>query len=190
MTARRGNVFVISSPSGGGKTTLGEHLLSSMKSVSRSVSMTTRPKRRGEVNGRDYFFVTPKEFKKKLKKNEFIEHAAVFGRYYGTPRSYVQKITARGRDILLLIDVQGARQIRKRLPDSVHIFVLPPSMAELKRRLKKRATDSPGEIKKRLLISKKEIKQAHKFDYIVVNKNLTKALREIKAIIAANTLKT
>ncbi len=186
---RIGNVFVISAPSGGGKTTLAGQILNAMPDVERSVSMTTRPPRDGERNGRDYFFVNEKEFKWIQAKKGFLEHATVFGQSYGTPRAFVEDQRRRGKDVLLLIDVQGARQVKENLHDAIRIFVLPPSLDELRRRLENRSTDAPEEIKRRLKIAASEIREAGQYDYVVVNLELAKAVDELRAIIIAERLK-
>jgi guanylate kinase len=182
-------VFVISAPSGGGKTTLAGQILNAMPDVERSVSMTTRPPREGERDGRDYFFVSEKAFEAVRKKKGFLEHARVFGQSYGTPNAFVDTQRRRGKDILLLIDVQGARQVQKNLKDAIRVFVMPPSMEELRRRLENRSTDAPEEIQRRLKIAKREMREAGQFDYVVVNLDLAKAVDELRAIIIAERLK-
>lgn len=190
MTAKRlGNVFVISAPSGGGKTTLAGQILNAMPDVERSVSMTTRPPRDGERNGRDYFFVSEKEFDAVRKKDGFLEHARVFGQAYGTPRAFVESQRRSGKDVLLLIDVQGARQVKKNLKDAIRVFVMPPSMEELRRRLEKRSTDAPEEIQRRLKMAQREMREAAQYNYVVLNLDLAKAVDELRAIILAERLK-
>jgi guanylate kinase len=186
---RIGNVFVISAPSGGGKTTLAGQILNAMPDVERSVSMTTREPRDGERNGRDYFFVTQKEFDWIKGKKGFLEHATVFGRSYGTPRAFVEQQRKQGKDVLLLIDVQGARQVKQNLKEAIQVFVLPPSLDELRRRLENRSTDAPEEIKRRLKIAASEMREAGQYDYVVVNLDLAKAVDELRAIIIAERLK-
>lgn len=186
---RTGNVFVISAPSGGGKTTLAGQILNAMPDVERSVSMTTRPPREGERDGRDYFFATRDEFDAIAERNGFLEYATVFGQSYGTPRAFVEKQRAQGKDVLLLIDVQGARQVKKNLKEAIRVFVMPPSVEELKRRLEKRQTDSAEEIQRRLKIAKREMREAKKYDYVVLNLDLAKAIDELRAIILAERLK-
>lgn len=190
MSAKRiGNVFVISAPSGGGKTTLAGQILNAMPDVERSVSMTTRPPRDGERDGRDYFFISEKDFEATAAKDGFLEHAKVFGQSYGTPRAFVENQRRQGKDVLLLIDVQGARQVKRNLKDAIRVFVLPPSMEELKRRLENRSTDAPEEIQRRLKIAAREMREASKYDYVVLNLDLAKAVDELRAIILAERLK-
>jgi guanylate kinase len=186
---RIGNVFVVSAPSGGGKTTLAGQILNAMPDVERSVSMTTRPPRDGEVNGRDYFFVTEKEFELVSRKKGFLESAEVFGQSYGTPRAFVENQRRQGKDVLLLIDVQGARQVKKNLKEAIQVFVMPPSIEELRRRLVKRSTDAPEEILRRLKIAAREMREASQYDYVVFNLDLAKAVDELRAIIIAERLK-
>lgn len=188
-TKRIGNVFVISAPSGGGKTTLAGQILNAMPDVERSVSMTTRPPREGERDGRDYFFVSEAAFEAVRRKKGFLEHATVFNRSYGTPRAFVQSQRKQGKDVLLLIDVQGARQVKENLKDAIQVFVMPPSIEELRRRLEKRAADAPEEIQRRLAIAKREMREASQYDYVVLNLDLAKAVDELRAIIIAERLK-
>lgn len=186
---RVGNVFVISAPSGGGKTTLAGQILNAMPDVERSVSMTTRPPREGERDGRDYFFVSQKAFEAVRRKNGFLEHATVFGQSYGTPRAFVESRRRQGKDVLLLIDVQGARQVKENLKSAIRVFVLPPSLEELRRRLENRSTDAPEEISRRLRIARSEMREASQYDYVVLNLDLAKAVDELRAIILAERLK-
>lgn len=186
---KRGSLFVVSSPSGGGKTTLGNIILKSLPALTRSISMTTRLPRNGERHGRDYFFTTAAEFLRLRKKKGFLESANVFGKLYGTPLAFVESKRRQGKDVLLLIDVQGAKQVKRHCGEAVLVFVMPPSLKELKTRLKKRSTDSPREILKRLKIAKQEIAQAKRYDYVVVNKNLKNAAAELKTIIRAERLR-
>lgn len=186
---RIGNVFVISAPSGGGKTTLAGQILNAMPDVERSVSMTTRPPRDGERDGRDYFFVDPKTFGRVKQEKGFLEHATVFGQSYGTPRAFVDSRRRHGKDVLLLIDVQGADQVKRNLKDAIRVFVMPPSMEELRRRLLNRSTDAPEEIQRRLKIARREMRQASQYDYVVLNLDLAKAVDELRAIILAERLK-
>lgn len=190
MAGRRiGNVFVISAPSGGGKTTLAGQILNAMPDVERSVSMTTRPPRDGERDGRDYFFVDPKTFEKVKREKGFLEHATVFGQSYGTPRAFVDSRRRQGKDVLLLIDVQGADQVKRNLKEAIRVFVMPPSMEELRRRLLNRSTDAPEEIQRRLKIAKREMREATQYDYVVLNLDLAKAVDELRAIILSERLK-
>lgn len=186
---RKGQLFVVSSPSGGGKTTLGEGLLRISDHLVRSVSMTTRAPRKGEKNGRDYFFATEEEFLKLKKKNGFIESAKVFDRYYGTPKSFVLKKIQAGTDVLLLIDVQGARQIRRNMKDSVLVFLMPDSIATLRRRLKKRSTDSTAEINRRLKVAASEMKEASRYDYVITSQGIQEGIEDLAAILRAERMK-
>ncbi len=189
MAKRIGNVFVISAPSGGGKTTLAGQILNAMPDVERSVSMTTRPPRDGERDGRDYFFIDANTFERVKHEKGFLEHATVFGQSYGTPRAFVESRRRQGKDVLLLIDVQGADQVKRNLKDAIRVFVMPPSMEELRRRLLNRSTDAPEEIQRRLKIAKREMREASKYDYVVLNLDLAKAVDELRAIIIAERLK-
>lgn len=187
---RCGLVIVLSAPSGCGKTTVEKALLRARKNLKRSVSTTTREKRRGELHGRDYFFVTEESFLKKKKKKAFLESARVFGNYYGTPRAYIEKVTRKGDDVLLTIDVQGAAQVRRKLKEALYIFLLPPSVKELERRLRSRKTDSSVVINKRLGEAKRELAEADHYDYLVVNKTVKEAVKTINEIINAEKHKT
>ncbi|HEB73810.1 MAG TPA: guanylate kinase, partial [Candidatus Desulfofervidus auxilii] len=181
----KGDIFVISAPSGTGKTTLVRLLLSRFPTLSFSISYTTRLPRPGEVNGQHYFFVSEKEFKKSIAKGEMLEWAKVYGHYYGTPLTFVQEKIAAGKDIVLDIDIQGAQAVKKKMPEAILIFLIPPSWNELQRRITSRSSDSPEEIKKRLEAAKKEILAAREFDYIVINDVLEDALKELVSIIQA-----
>lgn len=182
---RKGIVFIISAPSGSGKTTLLHELSKSPLEFTPSKSVTTRKPRPGERNGRDYFFISGKEFLKRKNRKEFLEWANVFGEYYATPKEFVRNTVNKGKDVILAIDIQGARQVQKRLPDAVSIFILPPSVSILRKRLLNRNTDTRKEIKKRLNISRQEISRAGNYDYIIVNNKLHSAVRRLEAIIVA-----
>jgi len=182
---KKGRIFVISAPSGSGKTTLTKELLKECKNLVFSTSFTTRKLRRGEKNKHDYIFVSEKKFKDYLKKKKFLESAEVFGNYYGTPKDFVDKTIKKGKDILLVIDVQGAFKVKRVRPEAILIFILPPSLKELKRRLCKRKSDGAQEIKLRLNIAKKEMARAKKYDYVIVNSVFDKALGELKEIVEA-----
>jgi guanylate kinase len=181
----RGSIIVISAPSGAGKSTLVKRLLASMPDLKFSVSYTTRPPRRGERNGRDYFFVTRQRFKRMIAAEEFVEWADVFGHLYGTSRKQLRAMQEAGRDIVLDIDVQGHRQVRKRLPEAVSIFVLPPSYQELARRLRHRHSDAPEVIERRLSDARQEIRHWPEYDYLVVNDRLPAAMRALRAVVEA-----
>ncbi len=191
-TGRNGRLFVISASSGTGKTTLARELLREDKNLIQSVSYTTRHPRPDEKNGQDYFFVTKKEFFSKMKKNGFLEWANVFGRYYGTPKKEVEDHTKNGRDVLLLIDVQGARKVKKTKPDAVFIFLAPPSKEELLRRLYKRGTETQKEIRIRYKVATKELEELNELplcDYRIVNKQIPVATEVLRGIIRAERMK-
>lgn len=185
MTGRRGRVFVISSPSGGGKTTIAQKVIRRVRRLVRSVSCTTRRPRSGERHGRDYFFMVRAEFDRIRRNGGFLEEARVFGQHYGTPRAFVERNLARGRDVLLVIDVQGAMKVRKRVHDAVLIFVMPPSMQELRRRLVGRKLDTSRTIERRLKVSRREIAKRSSYDYVIVNRDIRQAARELAGIIRA-----
>jgi guanylate kinase len=178
----RGHLYVIAAPSGAGKTSLLRALLERRPGLSFSVSCTTRASRSHEQDGRDYHFVSRAEFERLVQAGEFIEHADVFGNLYGTRQATVESALTEGRDLILEIDWQGANQVRKRLPEAVQIFILPPSRTELEARLRKRATDSPQAIARRLAESVSEMSHWREFDYVVVNRDFDQALAEMEAI--------
>jgi guanylate kinase len=180
--ANRGHLYVIAAPSGAGKTSLMRALLERRPELSFSVSCTTRAARAHEREGRDYHFVDRTEFERLIEAGEFIEHADVFGNLYGTRRATIETALADGRDLILEIDWQGASQVRKRLPDAIQIFILPPSRVELEARLRKRATDSPAAIARRLAESVSEMSHWREFDYIIVNQDFERALADLEAI--------
>ena len=173
---------MIAAPSGAGKTSLLQALMKRRPALSFSVSCTTRAPRAHERDGRDYHFISRDEFERLIAAGEFIEHADVFGNLYGTRRSVVAAALAGGRDLILEIDWQGARQVRKHLPEAAQIFILPPSRAELEARLRKRATDSAEAIARRLAESVIEMSHWREFDYVVVNRDFDQALTELEAI--------
>lgn len=185
MMKRKGIIFVISSPSGGGKTTIRRELLKQLPELNYSISVTGRCPRSGEKEGKDYFFISEDEFHKKIEKNKFAEWAEVHGHLYGTPRKFLEESIRSGRDIILDIDVRGALQIKKGYGESCLVFLRPPSLKTLAARLKKRKTDDEREIKKRLAGAKEELTFLKEYDYIVVNQKLSQAVEEIKAIITA-----
>jgi guanylate kinase len=180
-----GTLFVVAAPSGAGKSTLVNALLEREPAISLSISHTTRPPRPGELYGRHYYFVEREEFEREIAEGIFLEHAEVHGNLYGTSRTTVNTLLEQGRDVLLEIDWQGARQIRKTKPDCVSVFILPPSRPELERRLRGRGSDSPEVIARRLHNSREEIAHAHEFDYIIVNDNFDVALGDLQAIVHA-----
>lgn len=180
-----GSVVVISAPSGSGKSTLVRRLVASLPGLVFSVSHTTRPRREGEIDGRDYFFVTREQFERMIAADSFIEWAEVFGHLYGTSKGQIDEALGAGQDILLDIDVQGYQQVRKCLPDAISVFVMPPSFQDLKRRLSNRHSDSPQVIEKRLRAACGEISHWVEYDYIVVNDRLSLATRTLRAIVQA-----
>ncbi|MEA3328457.1 MAG: guanylate kinase [Candidatus Omnitrophota bacterium] len=187
--AKQGLLIVVSAPSGSGKTTLCKKLVSACSDARHSISATTRPVRKGERNGRDYFFLTAEEFKKRKQNKEFLEWARVFGEYYGTPRKFIKESTRKGKDVVLNIDVQGALQIKRLDPEAVFIFVLPPSLKILEQRLRKRKKDSAQEISKRLRLAKTEISRIDNYDYVIVNKSINDSFRRLLAIVTAEKCK-
>jgi guanylate kinase len=188
--ARRGVMLVLSSPSGAGKTTLSRRLLDMDPSVELSVSVTTRPKRSAEIEGRDYHFIDRARFDGMVENGELLEWAEVFDHCYGTPRAPVQTALSAGRDVLFDIDWQGTQQLRERArSDLVSVFVLPPSVAELERRLKARALDTDDVIHRRMTKAADEMSHWAEYDYVVINHDLDRAFGEVRAILAAERLK-
>ncbi|PWG02959.1 guanylate kinase [Sphingosinicella humi] len=186
---RRGLLFVLSSPSGAGKTTIARMLLAQDEGISLSVSATTRPMREGEVEGRDYHFVTDAEFDRMVESGAFLEWAHVFGRRYGTLRNEVWKSIENGCDVLLDIDWQGTQQLKQVDPDIVRVFILPPSMKELERRLRARGTDSDEVIQSRMERAAGEISHWAEYDYVLVNEDAETCLSKVQAILDAERLK-
>lgn len=180
---RKGIPIVVSAASGTGKTSLCVRLLQTLSHVERSISYTTRAPRGDEIDGRDYYFVTREEFEKMIEADEFLEWAEVFGQRYGTGESAVRKQLDAGVDVLLDIDVQGGLQVQQRLPEAVLLFLLPPSMEELRRRLINRATDAPDEIERRLGEASKEMRQCRCYDYLVLNDDFDKAASDLRSIV-------
>lgn len=181
----RGILFVVSSPSGGGKGTLIQRVLKEVSNLSYSVSFTTRAPRNGEVNGREYFFVTPEKFEQMVAAGDFLEWAHVHGKLYGTARQQVVREISAGRDIILEVDVQGAASVRVLMVDSVSIFILPPSFEVLRQRLQARGTDSPEELDLRLRNAPTELKDYSAFQYLIVNDNADRAADQMRAIVQA-----
>lgn len=183
--ALAGSLFVVAAPSGAGKSTLVNALLAQEPGIKLSISTTTRQPRPGEQHGREYFFATPEDFRARAEAGEFLEWAEVHGNFYGTSRLMVEKEMETGTDILLEIDWQGARQVRKQFPQSAGIFILPPSIEALEERLYKRGQDEPHVITKRLLAAGGEIAHAPEFDYAIINEEFDVALSEMRAIVRA-----
>lgn len=186
--ADKGNLYVIAAPSGAGKTSLVKALAESLSDVLISVSHTTRTKRLNEQHGVNYFFVSRDEFGQLILKGEFIEHAVVFEHHYGTSRRWVEKTLAAGKDVILEIDWQGHRQIKQQLPETVGIFILPPSLPALRERLHNRNQDQPEIIAKRLADVRETISHIQEFDYVVMNDVFEQAVQDLAAIIQAHRL--
>jgi guanylate kinase len=187
---RRGLMFVLSSPSGAGKTTLSRMLMKEVPDLQMSVSVTTRPMRPGEIEGKDYFFIDQKRFDEMAAKGDLLEWAPVFGKSYGTPRVPVETALAAGRDVLFDLDWQGTQQLREKAgPDVVSVFILPPSAADLEKRLHTRAQDSDEVIRGRMERASHEMSHWAEYDYIVVNQNVDDAFAEVQSILKAERLK-
>ncbi len=183
-----GNLYVVAAPSGAGKTTLVRLLLEQEAGVSLSVSFTTRPPRPGEHDGRDYRFVDAAAFRAMIARQEFLEWAEVHGNLYGTSKTWIIERLASGNDVLLEIDWQGARQVRSVFPGAIGIFILPPSLEELTRRLTGRGTDGADVIARRLAAAQAEIRHAGEFDYVIINDILEQALDDLRAVVRASRL--
>lgn len=188
-SAGRGLLFVISGPSGVGKGTLREKVFNIFPDLKYSVSVNTRPPRKGEIEGKDYYFVTVDEFKKRIKENKFVEWAIVHGDYKGTPTIFLMKELQKGRDVLLELDVQGAMQVKEKYPDGIFIFIAPPTWKDLEDRLRKRNTEGEKALEKRLKDARIEIKYKKNYNYLVVNDNIKSALKKIESIIVAERCK-
>ena len=182
-------VFIISAPSGSGKSTLVNNVRKSVPNLKFSISYTTRKARGEEQNAREYFFTTRDEFEKMIDREEFLEHADVFGNYYGTARRFLEQAQEQGSDLLLDIDVQGAAQIKSKLPDAVSIFILPPNRSELEKRLRERGQDRRDVIQRRLDAATREIENYDKYDYILVNDQLDDSVVALQAILLAERQK-
>ncbi|MBX3319970.1 MAG: guanylate kinase [Nitrospira sp.] len=183
-------MYIVSAPSGAGKTTLCKQIITSVPAIWHSVSFTTRQPRPGEEDGRDYFFVDENVFQGMVARNEFLEYAHVYSHWYGTPRKPLMEQMEAGVDVLLEIDVQGALQLKKGFDDAVCIFILPPSLDILRSRLQNRKSDSPEEIVRRLRKVKEEIWCFREYDYIVRNDDLTRSLLDLQSIVLAERLRT
>lgn len=183
--AARGTLFVVSSPSGGGKGTIIKHVLDVVENLSYSVSYTTRAPRLNEVDGREYFFISRQTFDEMAAAGEFLEWACVHGNYYGTSKQQIIDETASGADIIVEVDVQGAASVRRLLMDSVSIFILPPSYEVLRQRLIARGTDSPEQLAVRLRTAPEELKQYSSFDYVIINDEIDRAAGQLASIIYA-----
>jgi guanylate kinase len=183
------SVFIISAPSGSGKSTLVNEILKIVPGLEFSISYTTRPPRGSEQNGREYFFVSREQFEEMLRTGEFLEHANVFGNYYGTARRFLRDAEEHGNDLLLDIDVQGAEQIKQKLPEAISIFVLPPDRPTLEKRLRSRSLDEEQVIQRRLVTATREIENYSKYDYILVNDRLEESIEALKSVLLAERQK-
>jgi len=177
------NLFIISAPSGCGKTSLVEALVKNTKNLCVSISHTTRPPRQDEINGINYYFISINEFEEMIKKNAFVEHAMVFDNHYGSSSKLIKEKLNKGVDVILEIDWQGARQVKKNMPNAISIFILPPSKKALLERLQQRAQDNEATIKKRMSDAQNQMKHFKEFDYLVINDDFNSALNELNLII-------
>lgn len=189
MFSKKGFLIIISAPSGAGKTTIVKKILEDMPWLKYSVSYTTRKPREGEINGVHYNFVSVEEFKKMIAENKLLEWEEVHGNYYGTSKEFVENCIKQGHVVLLDLDVKGALNVKSKMPDTVLIFIMPPNIEELKKRLQKRGTENENELEMRLKTAGWEIEKSKHYDYIVVNDDLNKAIRDVECIIRAETLK-
>ena len=189
MNSRQGNLLIVAAPSGAGKSTLVNALLAADSSIKLSISCTTRAPRPGEVDGREYRFVDGSEFERMRTGGEFIESAEVHGHWYGTSGRWIESRIAAGDDVLLEIDWQGAQQIKRRFPDAIGIFILPPSIEALEARLRRRGQDQPVVITRRLLAAGSEIAHAREFDYVIINQDFAEASGHLKSIVQAARLR-
>ncbi len=186
----KGSLFIVAAPSGAGKTSLVNELLGKMSHVKVSISHTTRRPRPGEVEGENYFFVEPKLFEKMIAEDAFLEHAQVFGNYYGTSRQWVMAQLMAGFDVILEIDWQGARQVRQLMPDATGIFILPPSKAVLRERLQKRGQDTSDVIDHRMAEAVEEMSHYSEYEYLIINDDFDQALEDLKTTITAQRYRT
>lgn len=182
-----GKIIIISGPSGSGKTTLHKELLAGREFRARlvkSISATTRPRRSGEKNGRDYLFLTQKQFLDKIRKGYFLEWQKVFEHYYGTPRNYVEKLLKKNKNVLLCIDVKGAAVVRRACPEAVTIFIKAPSLSVLKKRLMARGSESTEDLRLRLKMARQELLEVKKYKYVIVNDDLKRSLKELESVVS------
>ena len=185
MLNRKGLLLVVSGPSGAGKGTICKALLNKNDQIKLSVSATTRKPRNGEVHGVNYFFIEKEEFAKMIENGEFLEYAQIYDNFYGTPKAAIIECSEKGQDVILEIEMQGARQIKEVYPEGVFIFVLPPSLEELKSRIVGRGTETQEEIEKRFSCAFEEINQIVNYDYFIVNEDIEKSVSDVEAIICA-----
>ena len=183
------SVFIISAPSGSGKSTLVNHVLATIPELKFSISYTTRKPRGREQNGKEYFFISRPEFQNMIDQDAFLEHADVFGDYYGTACRFLEEAREQSKDLLLDIDVQGAAQVKKKVPEAVSIFILPPNRSELEQRLRSRGQDSEEKIQRRLEEARREIENYDKYDYILVNDHLDDSVKALEAILLSERQK-
>ncbi|GAB1401729.1 guanylate kinase [Elusimicrobiota bacterium] len=188
MNKKNGMIIIVSAPSGAGKTSICDAVIRDDKNIIYSVSTTTRKPRKGEKDGREYLFVDEKKFKQDIKNGKFIEWARVHGNYYGTAKAVLQNVLSKGKDVLLDIDVQGALSIKKKYKDALMLFIMTPTLKELKKRLIKRNKDSKETINIRIENAKKEIKYVNSYDYLILNDKLKKSINDVKAVIKAERL--
>ena len=187
---KKGCLIVFSGPSGAGKDTILNKIMGEKENLKLSVSHTTRSPREGEINGKNYYFVSKQEFIKMIENGEMLEYATYCGNYYGTSAVKVQDELEKGNDVILEIEVQGARQIMKKVPEALSIFILPPSLSELKKRLKNRGTDSDEVINRRIKEAEKEIALAHNYDYVIINDDVEKSAKKVLKIIELQEMKS
>jgi len=183
------DIYIISAPSGSGKSTLVGKVRQIVPGLEFSISYTTRPPRGKEQNGREYFFISREDFEQMIRRDEFLEYAEVFGNMYGTARCFLEDAKQKGNDLLLDIDVQGAAQIKHKLPDATSIFILPPDRQILEQRLRNRSLDAEAVIQRRLVTASREIENYQKYDYILINDRLEESIETLKAILLAERLK-
>lgn len=183
--SNKGNLVIISAPSGSGKTSLADRLLPEVGGMKFSVSHTTRSRRKSETQGMEYFFVSVSEFESMVEADEFLEWAKVYGNYYGTSRSFVEAKLASGLDVLLDIDIQGALKVKQSFPDALTVFVMPPSFQVLEERLRNRDLDDDAVIERRLQIARSEIRHFKEYDFLVINRDLDQSVLELKSIVLA-----
>ena len=185
MVKRKGLLLVVSGPSGAGKGTICKSILEQNDHIKLSISATTRKPRTGEVHGVNYFFIDKEEFKKMIEQGEFLEYAQIYDNFYGTPKAAIMETLEKGQDVILEIEMQGARQVKEVYPEGIFVFVLPPSLKELKNRIVGRGTETAEEIEKRFSCAFEEIKQIDDYDYFIVNQDVEKSVKELESIISS-----